>query len=95
MLTVPFSVTMKARGKIKLTIYLLGFAGAALFTVLLVRQGVMSVGAAIRTADWAIAGIAKNNDRTSTNKVLKFDFKIYGSPFEILDGLQNCVFRRP
>ena len=35
---------MKTRGKIKLTIYLLGFAGAALFTVLLVRQGVMSVG---------------------------------------------------
>ena len=49
---------MKTRGKIKLTIYLLGFAGAALFTVLLVRQGVMSVGAATRTAGWAIAGIA-------------------------------------
>jgi putative membrane protein len=49
---------MKARGKIRLTIYLLGFAGAALFTVLLIRQGVMSVGAAIRTAGWAIAGIA-------------------------------------
>jgi putative membrane protein len=49
---------MKTRGKLKLTIYILGFAGAALFTILLVRQGVMSVGAAIATAGWAIAGIA-------------------------------------
>jgi putative membrane protein len=49
---------MKTRGKLKLTIYLLGFAGAALFTILLIRQGVMSVGAAIATAGWAIAAIA-------------------------------------
>ena len=49
---------MKTSGKLKLTIYLLGFAGAALFTILLVRQGAMSVGAAIATAGWAIAGIA-------------------------------------
>jgi putative membrane protein len=49
---------MKTRGKLKLTIYIVGFAGAALFTILLVRQGVMSVGAAIATAGWAIAGIA-------------------------------------
>src|SRR5438270_13229270 len=49
---------MKTRGKLKLTIYLLGFAGAALFTILLVRQGVMSVGSAVATAGWAIAGIA-------------------------------------
>ena len=49
---------MKTRGKVKLTIYLLGFAGAALFTILLVRQGVMSVGTAVATARWAIAAIA-------------------------------------
>src|SRR5205814_4554511 len=44
--------------KIKVIIYLLGFGGAALFTILLVRQGVMSVGNAVATAGWAIAGIA-------------------------------------
>ena len=44
--------------KIKVIIYLLGFGGAALFTILLVRQGVMSVGSAVATAGWAIAGIA-------------------------------------
>src|SRR5205807_9750456 len=49
---------MKTRGKLKLAIYLLGFAGASLFTILLVRQGVMSVGAAVATAGWAIAAIA-------------------------------------
>jgi putative membrane protein len=49
---------MTGGGKLKLTIYVLGFAGAALFTVLLIRQGAMSVGAAIATAGWAIAGIA-------------------------------------
>src|SRR5258708_7721725 len=49
---------MKSSGKLKLTIYLLGFAGAALFTILLLRQGAMSVGAAVATAGWAIAGIA-------------------------------------
>src|SRR5205814_4346305 len=49
--------TMKTT-KIKVIIYLLGFGGAALFTILLVRQGVMSVGSAVATAGWAIAGIA-------------------------------------
>jgi hypothetical protein len=49
---------MKTRGKLKLTIYLLGFAGAALFTILLIRQGGVSVGSAVATAGWAIAGIA-------------------------------------
>jgi len=46
---------MKAHGKIQLTIYILGFAGAALFTLLLVRQGVPAIGAALRTAGWGIA----------------------------------------
>ena len=49
---------MKAGGKLKLTIYLLGFAGAALFTILLIRQGAMSVGAAVATAGWAVVAIA-------------------------------------
>ena len=49
---------MQTRGKIRLTIYLLGFAGAALFTALLIRQGIPAVGAAIRTAGWGIALVA-------------------------------------
>jgi len=49
---------MKAHGKIRITIYLLGFAGAALFTLLLVRQGVPAIGAALRTAGWGIALVA-------------------------------------
>ena len=49
---------METRGKLKLTIYLLGFAGAALFTILLIRQGATSVGTAVATAGWAVVGIA-------------------------------------
>jgi putative membrane protein len=50
---------MKSAGKkIQITVYLLGFLGAALFTVLLVRQGVMSVGTAVRTAGWGILAVA-------------------------------------
>ena len=45
---------MKAPGKVQLTFYLLGFAGAALFTGLLIRQGASQVGAAFATAGWAI-----------------------------------------
>src|SRR5438132_8767655 len=44
--------------KIKVIIYLLGFAGAALLTILLGRQGVVAVGAAVATAGWSIAAIA-------------------------------------
>src|SRR4030095_14594145 len=49
---------MKTGGRLKLTIYLLGFAGAALFTILLIRQGAMSVGTAVATAGWAVVAIA-------------------------------------
>jgi putative membrane protein len=56
--TIILRSNMKTRGRLKLTIYLLGFAGAALFTILLVRQGVMAVGAAVVTAGWGIAAIA-------------------------------------
>src|SRR5438132_3413270 len=38
--------------------WLLGLAGAALFTFLLVRQGAPQVGAAFASAGWAIAGVA-------------------------------------
>ena len=44
---------MKSPGKLKLTFYLLGFAGAALFTALLIREGAGQVGSAIATAGWA------------------------------------------
>jgi putative membrane protein len=49
---------MKAPGRVQLTIYLLGFAGAVLFTALLIRQGVKSVGATVATAGWGIAAVA-------------------------------------
>src|SRR6266700_2615145 len=48
---------MKAPGKIQLTVWLLGLAGAALFTVLLIRQGVGQVLDAFATGEWAIMGI--------------------------------------
>ena len=48
---------MKTSSKIKLTLYLFLFAGAALFTVLLIREGVPQVGAAVATAGWAIAAV--------------------------------------
>jgi putative membrane protein len=48
---------MKAPGKIRLTIYLLGFAGAALFTALLIHQGVGQVLNAFATGEWGILGV--------------------------------------
>lgn len=49
---------MKSSGKIRLVFYSLAFAGAALFTVLLVREGVSKVFTAFVTPKWVIAGIA-------------------------------------
>ena len=49
---------MKTPGKLQLMAYCLGLVGAALFTALLVRQGVMSVGGAVATAGWGIAAVA-------------------------------------
>ena len=49
---------MNAPPKLRITIYVLGFAGLALFTILLIRQGVASVGAAVATAGWGIAAVA-------------------------------------
>ena len=48
----------KSASKIRITVYLLGFAGAALFTVLLIHQGASAIGAAIATAGWWIAAVA-------------------------------------
>src|SRR6266700_6762473 len=48
---------MKAAGKIKLTLYFCLFAGAALFIVLLIREGAPQVVAAVATAGWAIAAV--------------------------------------
>src|ERR1700724_3007379 len=48
---------MKSAGKLKLTFYLLGFAGVALFTGLLIREGAVRVMQAFVTPEWVIAGI--------------------------------------
>jgi putative membrane protein len=48
---------MKAPGKIQITVWLLGLGGAALFTVLLIRQGLPKVGAAFLAAGWTIAAV--------------------------------------
>src|SRR5213079_822171 len=48
---------MKAPGKIQITVWLLGLAGDALFTILLIRQGAPQVGAAFASAGWAIAAV--------------------------------------
>ena len=49
---------MKSSGKLKLTFYLLGLAGVALFTVLLIREGASRVMASFVTPEWVILGIA-------------------------------------
>jgi putative membrane protein len=48
---------MKVPGKIQLTVWLLGFAGAALFIAIIIRQDLSKVGAAFATAGWAIVGV--------------------------------------
>ena len=48
---------MKAPAKIQITVWLLGLAGAALFTILLIRQGAPQVGVAFASAGWASAAV--------------------------------------
>jgi putative membrane protein len=48
---------MKAPGKIRITVWLLGLSGAALFTFLLIHQGVPQVAAAFASAGWWIAAV--------------------------------------
>ena len=54
-----FGRTMKksAGKKIGLTIYLLGFAGALLFTILLIREGAHDVVRAVAATGWWLAVI--------------------------------------
>lgn len=49
---------MISRGKIRIGIYLLGLFGIALFTALLIREGVARVLNAFVTPEWVILGIA-------------------------------------
>jgi len=48
---------MKVPGKIQLTIWLLGIAGAALFIAIIIHQDLSKVGAAFAAAGWAIVGV--------------------------------------
>ncbi|MDP9186128.1 MAG: flippase-like domain-containing protein [Verrucomicrobiota bacterium] len=48
---------MKVPNRIRLTFYLLAFAGAALFTGLLIREGAPQVGKAVATAGWALVAV--------------------------------------
>jgi len=48
---------MKVPNKVRITFYLLGFAGAALFTFLLIREGAAQVGSAIAAAGWALLAV--------------------------------------
>src|SRR6266536_651035 len=49
---------MKSGKRIRIVFYLLVAAGAALFTVLLIRQGASQVGAAFASAGWWISAVA-------------------------------------
>jgi putative membrane protein len=48
---------MKAPGRLRITIWSLGFAGAALFTLLLIHQGASQVGKAFVAAGWFIIAV--------------------------------------
>src|SRR5262249_10161488 len=48
---------MKLPGKIQLTVWLLGIAGAALFLAIILHQDVSKVAQAFAAAGWAIAGV--------------------------------------
>ena len=48
---------MKVSNKVRLIFYLLGFGGAALFTILLIREGAAQIGSAIATAGWALVAV--------------------------------------
>ena len=49
---------MKTHSKIRLAVWLFALAGAALFTVLLARQGVGEVATAVAAAGWGIVAVA-------------------------------------
>jgi putative membrane protein len=51
------SKIMKVPGRVRITIWSLGFAGAALFTFLLIHQGAAQVGKAFAAAGWFIVAV--------------------------------------
>jgi len=48
---------MKRQPLVRLTLYLLALGGAALFTILLLKEGVQDVASAITSAGWGVAAI--------------------------------------
>jgi putative membrane protein len=48
---------MKSPGRIRIVFYLLAFAGASLFTALLIREGALQIGKALATAGWALLAV--------------------------------------
>jgi putative membrane protein len=48
---------MRISNKVRLIFYLLGFGGAALFTILLIREGAAQIASAIATAGWALLAV--------------------------------------
>ena len=52
---------MKTRSRIRLIGYLLGFAGGALLTVLILREGAARVAAALAAASWAVPVVVAIN----------------------------------
>src|SRR5438093_13766307 len=51
------TTTMKAHGKLQLTVWALGIGGAALFVAIIVRQDLSKVGEAFAAAGCAIVGV--------------------------------------
>src|SRR5947207_810737 len=51
------TTTMKAPGKLQLTVWALGIGGAALFIAIIVHQDLSKVGEAFAAAGWAIVGV--------------------------------------
>jgi putative membrane protein len=48
---------MRISNKVRLIFYLLGFGGAALFTILLIREGAAQIASAIAAAGWALLAV--------------------------------------
>jgi hypothetical protein len=48
---------MKRQPLVRLTLYLLALGGVALFTILLLKEGVQDVASAITSAGWGVVAI--------------------------------------
>ncbi len=53
----PYNSEVKVPSRLRLTFYFLALAGAALFTLLLIREGAPQVGQAVAAAGWAILAV--------------------------------------